>query len=426
MEYGQSRSAVKLLRASASLNYTIILFYFVGFVLLMLKPDPNFKLQHIIIIPVITLLLHINLNILPKRLVIDRLLVAIVNFLCALGVLILYSTNKDRGITQLVYYMLGTVFMIICIYAVRNLNNWESLALILIPVSLVFMLSPIIFGKEINGAKNWIYFSGISVQPSEITKICLVIIAAYSMSRYRKLYWMVFLLFSMGILMLQKDLGALLLYFLTCLMMYYASNGSLRIIFASIGIGFATSVFGYFHFAHVKKRIAIWQNPWVDYENTGYQLVQSLVAIASGGLWGVGLGLGKPSAIPIYFTDFIFAVICEQFGIIFGALVLFMYIILILRGGFIAKSANTRFYSLLALGCTIMLSLQTFIIIGGVIKLIPLTGVTMPFVSYGGSSLISCMGLIGILQGVSIHNKDNMRDEANLALQDSMLNGGMQ
>lgn len=165
---------------------------------------------------------------------------------------------------------------------------------------------------------------------------------------------------------------------------------------------------GYQMFAHVKKRVAIWQNPWMYYETSGYQIVQMLMAIASGGLFGVGLGLGAPRVIPVYFTDCIFAVICEQFGILFGVLVLVMYVILILRGSSIAVSARHSFHGLLAMGATSMLGIQTFVIIGGVLKMIPLTGVTMPFVSYGGTSMVSCMGLIGLLQGVASVNQDDL------------------
>lgn len=157
----------------------------------------------------------------------------------------------------------------------------------------------------------------------------------------------------------------------------------------------------------------------MDYENSGYQLVQSLVAIASGGLLGVGLGLGNPSVIPIYYTDFIFSVIAEQFGIVFSALVLALYALLAVRGSFIARSAQTRFHALLAVGCTSMLCMQAFVIIGGVIKLIPLTGVTMPFVSYGGSSLVSSMGLIGILQGVAGYNRDKLNKDAQMTILDN-------
>jgi cell division protein FtsW (lipid II flippase) len=133
----------------------------------------------------------------------------------------------------------------------------------------------------------------------------------------------------------------------------------------------------------------------------------------------VGLGLGSPRVIPVYFTDCIFAVICEQFGVIFGVLVLVMYVILILRGTSIALRARSGFHGLVALGATVMLGIQTFIIIGGVLKLIPLTGVTMPFVSYGGTSMVSCMGLIGLLQGVYTLNQDDLAYDYDMSRRNS-------
>ena len=168
-------------------------------------------------------------------------------------------------------------------------------------------------------------------------------------------------------------------------------------------------------FAHVKRRVMVWLDPWQDYNDAGYQIIQSLMAIASGGLFGVGLGLGSPRTIPVYHTDFIFAVICEQLGLIFGLCVLLMYVAIIWRGATAAMAARSRFHALLAMGCTVLLGLQTFVIIGGVLKLIPLTGVTMPFVSYGGTSLVSSLCLIGLLQGVSSLNEDALRQDLQLA-----------
>ena len=220
--------------------------------------------------------------------------------------------------------------------------------------------------------------------------------------------WFLFTLFCLAVLMLQKDLGTALIYYATALMLYYASSGNLPLTLLGVAGGGGAAVLGYAMFAHVKRRVAVWRNPWMYFETSGYQIVQMLMAIASGGLFGVGLGLGAPRVIPVYFTDCIFAVICEQFGILFGILVLVMYGILILRGASIATTARHGYHALLAMGATAMLGVQTFVIIGGVLKLIPLTGVTMPFVSYGGTSLVSCMGLIGLIQGVASVNQDDL------------------
>jgi cell division protein FtsW (lipid II flippase) len=159
----------------------------------------------------------------------------------------------------------------------------------------------------------------------------------------------------------------------------------------------------------VRTRVEIWQNPWMYHRTQGYQIVQALMAIAAGGMFGAGLGLGYPESVPVRTSDFIFAVICEEFGIIFGIITILMYLVFIIRGMIIAMNASTRFDALLVFGATCMLSLQSFIIIGGVIKLIPLTGITLPFISAGGSSMVACMALVGIIEGVAVKNGE--RDE---------------
>ena len=159
----------------------------------------------------------------------------------------------------------------------------------------------------------------------------------------------------------------------------------------------------------------------LDPLGAGWQQTRSLLALGGGKLTGQGLFHGIQTQgeysgrLPFRYTDFIFSVICEQFGMLFGSCVLLMYVAIIWRGTSIAMAARTRFHGLLAMGCTAMLGLQTFIIIGGVIKLIPLTGVTMPFVSYGGTSLVACLCLIGLIQGVSSVNEDDLARDADLA-----------
>lgn len=405
-------------KAANRLINAIILFYFCAFLLIAFKPAQSIDTNGLIMAGAISVMLAFVLHILPKLFPVDRLSLAIVSFLCSLGVLILYSTNKERGIQQGIFFGIGIIFMLMCMIGVRYMIHYEIWSWLIFPVSLALMISPLLFGQEANGATNWIYINGVSIQPSEFVKLALIFTLANAMGRRKLISWLVFLASCLVLLMLQQDLGAALLYFVTASFMYFASGGSIPFLMLGGVVGTGAAIYGYSYFAHVKKRVAIWLNPWSDSQGDGYQLVQSLMAIASGGLLGMGLGLGNPSVIPIYYTDFIFSVICEQFGLIFGALVLVLYILLILRGVFIAKTAQTRFHSLLALGCTCMIGLQTFVIIGGVIKLIPLTGVTLPFVSYGGSSLVSCMGIVGILQGVAGFNSDSLEDDAILTEQE--------
>ena len=361
-------------------------------------------------------MISVGTNLLSRLFPTDKLLLSLTNFLCALGVLVLYATNPNYAYQQTMYYGVGLGTMVVCIYLVRIIRNWHIPVLLMIPVSLAMLALPLVIGKETNGAKNWFYIGSLSVQPSEIVKLSLLVIISFYMSRHKMIPWLFFAVCCLGLLMLQKDLGTALMYYGTTLMLFYASSGNLALTGLGLAGGGGAAVMGYKMFAHVKKRVAIWLNPWSDYENAGYQIVQGLMALASGGMLGCGLGLGTPTTIPVYHTDFIFAVICEQFGLIFGLCVLAMYVALIWRGATIAMAARRSFHGLLAMGCTVLIALQTFTIIGGVIKLIPLTGVTMPFVSYGGTSLVSSMCLIGLLQGVASLNDDDLDEDTELAM----------
>ena len=395
------------------LSSAVMLFYFCAFLLIACK---DFAWQGFALALAVPAMIWVGTNFLPKLFPSDRLLLSLTNFLCALGVLVLYSTEPDYAYHQAMYYGVGILAMIVCVWIVRLVRSWRIPVLLLIPLSLALLVLPLVIGRETNGAKNWFYVAGISVQPSEIVKLSLLIIVSYYMSRHRMLPWLFFAVSCLGVLMLQKDLGTALMYYGTTLMLFYASSGNLFLTGLGLAGGAGAAVMGYKMFAHVKKRVAIWLNPWSDYENSGFQIVQSLMAIASGGLFGVGLGLGSPKTIPVYYTDFIFAVICEQFGLIFGLCVLLMYVAIIWRGATTAMATRTSFHGLLAMGCTIMLGLQTFVIIGGVIKMIPLTGVTRPFVSYGGTSLVSSLCLVGLLQGVASLNDDDLKEDTRLAM----------
>lgn len=397
-------------RPDRMLVSAIMLFFFTAFLLVSFNGELEWEgFALAVIVPV---LIRLSTMWVPRFFPADKLLLAIANFLCALGVLILYTTDRgagtSRGIQQAIYYGAGIIAMLACIFVVRYVRRWGFLIKVVMLGAAALLALPLAIGTEQNGATNWINIGGTSVQPSELVKLALLLILSWYMSRRRFLPWFAFAVFSLLVLMLQQDLGTALIYYATTLFLFYASTGNLPLTgLGLVGAGGA-AVLGYAMFAHVKRRVAIWRNPWIYYETSGYQIVQMLMAIASGGLFGVGLGLGAPRVIPVYFTDCIFAVICEQFGIIFGVLVLVMYVILILRGSSIAVSARHSFHGLLAMGATSMLGIQTFVIIGGVLKLIPLTGVTMPFVSYGGTSLVSCMGLIGLIQGVASVNQDDL------------------
>lgn len=399
---------------SGHLTGTVMTFCMCAFLLIAFR-DGKTDIPCLIMAGAIPAAVWIANRLLPKLFPIDEILFSLTCFLCSLGVLVLYVTKPAVATTQLITCGIGMVAMIVCIFLVRSMRTWKHFSLLAFPVSLLLLVLPLLIGRETNGARNWISLGFVHFQPSEIVKPALIVILSCFMSRRRLLPWLLFSILCLGLLMLQRDLGTALVYFGTTLLLYWASGGNTAGALVGLAGGIGAGFAGYRMFSHVRVRFAIWRNPWADYDGTGYQLVQSLVAIASGGFFGVGLGLGDPTVIPVYESDFIFSVICEQFGVIFGLCVLLVYIALVARGVSVAMAARKSVTGLIAMGCTIMLALQTFVIIGGVIKLIPLTGVTLPFVSYGGTSLISSMCLSGLIQGVASLNRDALDEDAAIA-----------
>ena len=390
-----------------------MLFYFLAFGLLFLY---NYDTRALLLAGVIPVLIFVSVLGLPKLFPTDRLLLSLSSFLAALGVLVLFRLNPDRGISQLLNYMVAIAAMLACTVGVRFIRRWRLLAWLAVPVSLGLLALPLLYGSEINGAKNWVTLFGFGFQPSELVKLSLLVALAWLLSRRRLVPAVLLTGLCLGFLMLQKDLGTALLYFGMALLMMYASTGSQLVLAAGAASGVAGALLGYRMFAHVKKRVAVWLNPWSDRQGAGYQIVQGLIAIANGGLWGTGLRLGNPGVIPASFNDYIFTVICHEFGVVFGLAVLVIFLAVVVRGIAIARQADNAFHALLCLGCTVMLGLQTFVIVAGNIKLIPLTGVTLPLISYGGTSLVSSMCLVGVMQGVYACNRARMNEAREEAL----------
>ncbi len=340
----------------------------------------------------------------------DRTVLLIANFLVGVGLIVQTRIGVDIALKQLVWLGVGVVAMVVCITVVRRYQGFEKLLWPLMILSGLLLGAAVFLGSEQYGARNWISILGFSFQPSEFVKILLVFVLATLLNRDRTIWKLLLAAAYVGacvvLLLIQRDLGAVLLYALTAVALLYVATGSKLLLGASVTTGAVGAVAAYHLFSHVRVRVALWQNPWAMYEGQGYQVVQGLIAIATGGLFGVGLTRGMPSAIPARHTDYIFAVICEEFGIVFGLILVAFYLVFVIRGALIAMDARNSFDALLAIGCVTMMSLQSFIIIGGVCKLIPLTGITMPFVSYGGSSILSCFMLLGILEGIAIKNHD--------------------
>lgn len=339
----------------------------------------------------------------------DHYLFLIVSMLMSIGVIMIYRISPELGLKQLLWLTIGIVIFFVSYFAIKWLSVWDKMLYLYILINYLFFAITFILGTRKHGAINWIEFKGISIQPGEFAKIVLVfIIAAYFANenyakkiKHADKILMLIIYSFIGLFFIQRDLGTALVFFgiFTGLQFIYSKERYL--IWINIMGAVVGGIVGYFLFDHVKVRILTWINPWPYIDNKGYQITQSLFAISTGDYFGTGLGRGNPSFIPLSYNDFIFSAITEEMGVFTGIGIIMLFMLLTYRGFKIALKQRQMFYRILAIGISLMFGIQAFTIIAGVLKLIPLTGLTLPFVSYGGSSVITSFAALGILQGSS-------------------------
>ena len=329
-------------------------------------------------------------------------------FLMDIGLVILLRLNPNLAQKQLVWYFIGYViamFLPIILALMPRLDYFKHLYII---SAITLLISTLLFGVKEGGAVNWIKIHGIMFQPSEIVKLLFVFYLASALSAKPKFNQLIVPTVLSGIIVLclvfQTDLGSALIFFMTFMVVIYIATSSNIIFISGMGLASLASIIAYRLFSHVRVRVTTWQNPWADISSGGYQITQSLFAIATWGIMGSGLTRGYSKNIPVVERDFIFAAICEEFGVLFAIGLILIFIMIFLGGAKIALQCKSRFLSLLSAGLTALLAFQGFLIIGGVTKFIPLTGVTLPFVSYGGTSIVMSFVTISILQWIACKN----------------------
>ncbi|TJX13863.1 FtsW/RodA/SpoVE family cell cycle protein [Tissierella creatinini] len=339
----------------------------------------------------------------------DNYIFLIVTMLISIGVIMIYRIDSELGVKQLIWLSFGIFIFYLTYFTLRFIRGWQKWITLYIGVAYILFILTFILGTRKYGAINWIQIGSFSFQPAEITKILLIFILASYYSNTEKFkkyknakYYIMLIVYSfIGLLFLQKDLGTALIFYGIFVAIQFIYEEDRRLILYNLGLFAIGGIIGYGLFDHVKVRILTWIDPWSYIDNKGYQITQSLFAIAEGGFFGTGLGLGHPEFIPLAYTDFIFPAICEEMGLFAGIGIIMLFLILVYRGFKIALSQINPFFRILALGVSILFGVQSIIILGGVLKVLPLTGITLPFVSYGGSSVLSSFIVLGILQVAS-------------------------
>ena len=342
-------------------------------------------------------------------------------FLTGIGLVMIARLSPDLLSAQLRWVLVGLLVFLAMLRMRARILGLVSYPYILGIGCLVLLLLPLLLGTEIGGSRNWIVLGALRVQPSEFGKILLVLFLAAYLSEHRH----VLALPSRRILFLRlppfrfiapllaiwgaavmmfavaRDLGAALIFFGIAVTMTYMATGNRSYVFIALAFFAASCIASYFMFGHVRVRFDIWMDPWRDPSGMAYQVIQSLFALASGGVWGTGFAHGHPEVIPEVSTDFIFSAIGEEFGLTGVLMVMLTYALFFYEGIRVALTRQSTAHMLLSAGAISLLFLQAFVIIAGVTKFLPLTGITLPFVSYGGSSMVSSFLLLGLIIAAS-------------------------
>ncbi|CAN5620737.1 FtsW/RodA/SpoVE family cell cycle protein [soil metagenome] len=358
----------------------------------------------------------------------DVLLLPLITFLTGIGLVTIYRLTYDvEGVenlatTQALWILVGSGAMLFIVLFFRNYHSiFEYKYLLALGGLALIALTFTPLGYEVNGARLWVAIGPINFQPSEFARIALVVFFAGYLADKRsvmaatsrsflgvqlpslKYFGPVAVVWalSLGILVVEKDLGSSLLFFAVPLLMLYVATGRIAYMILGSLLFAGGSYLAYLLIGRVQIRVQTWLDPWQDPNGTGYQIVQSLFNISNGGILGTGLGEGFSQTIPEVQTDFIFSTVASELGLLGGTVVLLAFLIFVYRGIKISMLASDDASKLLAYGLTSMFALQTLVIIGGVTKAIPLTGITLPFISYGGSSVVGSFILTALLLVVS-------------------------
>lgn len=404
---------LKLEKRVLKLIYLLCLLLFTNLALLQNPLDTKALIIGVVLCFIVGLSHYILRRFYPDG---DKFMFIFSSILAVVGIAVLYRIDPSFAYKQLVWVILGIIGYMTIVIALPNLKSFAKYKKIYMIITLILMPLGLIYGliteQSINGAMNWVYIGPFGFQPSEFGKIALALYLSASLMNYETknvikedfkqlIEPALVVMFSLVCMVLQTDLGSTLIFFGISVTMLYIATSKKKYVFTCLGLSVVGALGAYGVFGHIQRRVMIWLDPWKYATAEGYQIVQGLYAISTGGLFGVGLGNGYPDLIFASESDYIFAIICEEFGTIFAVGIMIIYFLLFYRGIRTAFLTKDRFSLLAAVGFSTMIACQTLVIVGGIFKVIPLTGITLPLISYGGSSMLTIFFALGILQKIS-------------------------
>lgn len=352
----------------------------------------------------------------------DQLIFPITAFLSGVGLLTIWRLSPSLGLKQTLWFLVGSLLFVLAARArdfivtlKRYKYVWLTLGLLLIGLTFVIGVNP-----ANDGPKLWLNVFGLYLQPSEPLKLLMIIyLAAFFSDQIRpnvplldSILPTVVITGLAGLLLIgQRDIGTATLFVMIYVLMLTVTTRRSNFLWLFPLLVILAGLVGYFTLPIVRSRLDIWLHPWVDASNSSYQLVQAQIAVAVGGLFGTGPGLGSPNVVPVAVSDFIFTAIAEELGLFGTTAIMILVMLLTMRGLVIAQSAKTSFGRYLAFGISAFFAVQSFLIIGGNLGLVPLTGITLPFMSYGGSSLVTNLVCVLILLKISTEQAHKMPPE---------------
>lgn len=322
--------------------------------------------------------------------------------LCTMGMAAICTVTPTETLKQLVSTALGVITFLVLGWSMRDLERAKVVRYVAAVAGVVLLIAVLLFGKEYYGAKNWLVIGGFSLQPSELAKVCFVYVGASTIDRLlKKRNIFLFILYTVslcGLLALMNDFGTALIFFCAFLMIAFLRSGSVgTVALACTALGFA-GVIGLKIAPHAMRRLTAWRHIWEDPYNTGYQQTRALMCIASGGLLGLGIGQGKMKTIFAADSDMVFATLSEEWGLVVTVMLVLCILVFALFALRSAKMGRSSFYTIASCTAAGILLVQTALNVLGTVDVLPLTGVTLPFVSNGGSSMICVWGLLAFIK----------------------------